>query len=87
MLDQAGHHDRARAYLETFLRTQGQTKLDGQFQSAEGVMQGVNLEDGVPRRSGFGYNLDPGFIMERLAEHYRFTGDRAWLDRVRAHQR
>jgi hypothetical protein len=82
MLDQAGHHDRAEAYLETYLRTQGQTGLDGRFVSAEGVMQGVDLDDGRPRRSGFSYNLDPGFIMECLADHYRYTGDQVWLERV-----
>jgi hypothetical protein len=82
MLDQAGHHDRAEAYLETYLQTQGQTRLDGKFVSPEGVMQGVDLDDGRPRRSGFSYNLDPGFIMRCLADHYRYTGDRAWLDRV-----
>jgi hypothetical protein len=82
MLDQAGHHDRAEAYLETYLRTQGQTPLDGRFASAEGVMQGVDLDDGRPRRSGFSYNLDPGFIMQTLAEHYRYTGDQAWLERA-----
>jgi hypothetical protein len=82
MLDQAGHHDRAEAYLETYLQTQGQTPLDGRFASAEGVMQGVDLDDGQPRRSGFSYNLDPGFIMQSLADHYRYTGDRAWLERV-----
>jgi len=36
----------------------------------------------VPHRSGFAYNLDPGFIMETLALHWRLTGDRAWLARV-----
>ena len=28
------------------------------------------------------YNLDPGYIMECLANHYRLTGDRDWLARV-----
>lgn len=82
MLDQAGHHDRAEAYLDNFLALQGATALDGLFQSAEGVMQGNDLDSGAPHRSGFSYNLDPGFIMECLADHYRLTGDRAWLDRV-----
>jgi len=82
MLDQAGHHDRAEAYLENFIQTQGTTPLDGLFQSAEGVMQGNDLDNGAPRRSGFSYNLDPGFIMECLADHYRLTGDKVWLDRV-----
>jgi len=85
MLDQAGHHDRAEAYLETYLRTQGMTPLDGRFASSEGVMQGVDLDEGAPRRSGFSYNLDPGFIMCALADHYRYTGNRAWLERVTPH--
>jgi hypothetical protein len=82
MLDQAGHHDRAETYLETFLATQGMSHLDGDFSSSEGVMQGLDLDAGVPHRSGFAYNLDPGFVMECLAEHYRLTGDRTWLRRV-----
>jgi len=82
MLDQAGHHDRADAYLETFLATQGMSTLDGDFSSSEGVMQGLDLDDGMPHRSHFAYNLDPGFIMETLVEHYRLTQDRAWLHRI-----
>ena len=82
MLDQAGHHERARAYLETFLATQGALKPDGKFVSAEGALQGLDLDAGTPVRSGFGYNLDHGYIMECLVHHYRITGDRAWLERV-----
>jgi hypothetical protein len=85
MLDQAGHHDRAEAYLETFLRTQGVMGLDGKFLSSEGALQGMDIDGGVPVRGGFGYNLDHGGIMECLAEHYRLTGDRAWLERVTPH--
>lgn len=82
MLDQAGHHDRAEAYLETFLRTQGAMGLDGRFGSPKGALQGLDLDGGVVVRSGFGYNLDHGVIMECLAQHYRLSGDRAWLERV-----
>jgi hypothetical protein len=82
MLDQAGHHDRAETYLETFLATQGMSHLDGNFASNEGVMQGLDFDAGEPRRSGFAYNLDPGFIMECLVDHYRLTGDSAWLERI-----
>ncbi|MCJ7736635.1 MAG: hypothetical protein MUQ10_04885, partial [Anaerolineae bacterium] len=82
MLDQAGHHDRAETYLENFLALQGSTPLDGLFHSAEGVMQGNDLDSGAPHRSGFSYTLDPGFITECLADHYRLTGDRGWLERV-----
>jgi hypothetical protein len=82
MLDQAGYHDRAEAYLDNFLALQGTTALDGLFKSAEGVMQGNDLDDGLPHRSGFSYNLDPGFIMECLADHYKLTGDREWLEKA-----
>ncbi|MFN2230095.1 MAG: hypothetical protein ACK2VA_10025, partial [Anaerolineae bacterium] len=82
MLDQAGHHDRAETYLETFLATQGASPLDGDFASQEGVLQGLDLDAGVPHRSGFAYNLDIGYIMECLAKHYFLSGDAAWLRRV-----
>ena len=53
-----------------------------QVRSGRRALQGLELDDGVPVRGGFGYNLDHGFIMECLADHYRLTGDRQWLERV-----
>ncbi len=50
--------------------------MDGNFHSAEGVLQALDLDDGKPLQGHFAYNLDPGFIMEALAAHYRLTGDR-----------
>jgi hypothetical protein len=82
MFDQAGYHARAEKYLEAFLATQGMSHLDGNFASNEGLMQGLDFDAGVPLRSHFAYNLDPGYIMECMADHYRLTGDRAWLARV-----
>jgi hypothetical protein len=84
MLDEAGYHERAAHYLETFLQTQGVIPLRGNFLSAEGAFQGLDLDGGKPVWSAyvFGYNLDHGYIMECLARHYRLTGDAAWLRRV-----
>ena len=82
MLDQAGHHDRARAYLETFLHTQGTTALDGDFVSADGAFLGLEIEDGKVRISHFNYNLDHGTVMECLIDHYQYTGDKEWLARI-----
>ncbi|HOU13138.1 MAG TPA: hypothetical protein PKZ84_08465 [Anaerolineae bacterium] len=82
MLDQAGHHDRAAAYLETFLQTQGIAAPDGKFTAAEGALVAVNFDGGAPVMGSFAYNLDHGYIMECLAHHYRYTADRTWLDRV-----
>lgn len=85
MLDQAGHHDRAEAYLETFLQTQGLMRPDGRFSSSEGALLAMNFDAGVPKAGGFGYNLDHGFILECLAQHYRYTQDTIWLVRVLPH--
>ncbi len=80
MLDQAGHHEQARSYLQTFLSTQGWLGLDGNFSSKDGVLQGIDLDEGRPVQSHFSYNTDHGFIMECLADHYRYTRDQAWLE-------
>ncbi len=82
MLDQAGHHSRAAAYLETFLATQGVIGPDGNFGSKEGAFQGLDMDDGVPVSGHFGYNLDHGFVMECMANHYRLSRDVQWLKRV-----
>lgn len=82
MLDQAGHHARAAAYLETFLRTQGVIGPDGNFGSKEGAFQGLDIDDGTPISGHFGYNLDHGFIMECMANHYRLSREVEWLQRV-----
>ncbi len=82
MLDQAGHHDQAEDYLETFIRTQGVHRPDGRFGSGDGALVATDFDGGKPVMGGFAYNLDQGFIMECLADHYRYGGDRAWLDRV-----
>ena len=80
-LDLRGHHDRARAYLETFLQTQGRRALDGNFKSQDGVLQGLNFH-GDEITSHFNYNLDHGFVLWTLCHHYRLTRDRRWLKRV-----
>jgi hypothetical protein len=81
MLDQAGHHNTARTYLQTYFDTQGWLGLDGNFSSAEGVMQGMDLDMGRPVQSHFSYNTDHGYIMETMADHYRYSGDREWLEK------
>ncbi len=82
MLDQAGHHARAAEYLETFLQTQGVSHPDGCFASSDGALVAMDFDGGKPVMGGFAYNLDQGFIMECLADHYRLSGDRDWLSRV-----
>jgi hypothetical protein len=82
MLDQAGHHERAKSYLQTYLDTQGWLGLDGNFVTKEGVLQGIDLDNGKAVQSHFSYNTDHGYILECLSEHYRYTHDTAWLETI-----
>lgn len=73
-LDRRGMHEEARECLETWLRYQGTVGLPGDFSSKEGVLYGAGgYEHG-------GYNKHHGWILWCLAEHYRFTRDREWLE-------
>ncbi len=75
-LDRRGYHDEAGECLEAFLQGQGAVALPGDFSSQEGILYGARgYECG-------GYNQHHGWILWCLAEHYRFTRDDAWLQRV-----
>jgi len=80
-LDYRGYHKRAEKYLETFIKTQGMKPLDGNFKSKDGAFQGVGIY-GDKIYGGFTYNLDHGFILRQLAEHYLLTKDKKWLKKV-----
>jgi hypothetical protein len=72
-LDRRGLHDEARRHLETYLHYQGTVSLPGNFKTKDGVFYGSGgYEHG-------GYNQHHGWVLWGLAEHYCFTGDRAWL--------
>ncbi|MHB8521843.1 MAG: hypothetical protein ACYDH9_13920, partial [Limisphaerales bacterium] len=74
-LDRRGLHPEAERCLETFLHYQGTTTLPGDYDSQDGIFNGAGgWESG-------GYNQHHGWILWAMAEHYRYTGDRAWLDR------
>lgn len=77
-MDVQGLHARAARYLEPFLKLQGTDPLDGGFRSKEGVFHGLP----VPGHNyqGFRYNLDHGFVLWTLGEHYLLSRDRAWMD-------
>lgn len=81
-LDYRGYHRFAEACLEAFVITQGRGAPDGNFGSGAGWLQGVEVYDGQADGSAFGYNLDHGFILTCLAEHYLLTRDGSWLQRV-----
>ncbi|MDO8589600.1 MAG: hypothetical protein Q7T82_21455 [Armatimonadota bacterium] len=75
-LDRRGYHDVAEKALESFVRYQGTVKLPGDYTSQDGVYTGAHgYDDG-------GYNQNQGWVLWGLAEHYRFTRDKVWLERV-----
>ncbi len=74
-LDRRGYHREAAQCLETFLQYQGTVNLPGNYSNQDGVFNGANgWEQG-------GYNQHHGWIMWAMAEHYWYSGDRAWLEK------
>ena len=75
-LDRRGYTHEAERCLEIMIHYQGSEPLPGDFETQFGVLYGSNgYEDG-------GYNRGQGWAMWGMAEHYRYTRDRAWLERV-----
>ncbi len=75
-LDRRGMHRTAENCLQSMIDFQGTVPLPGNFQSREGLFYGAGgLEMG-------GYNKDQGYTLWCLAEHWNFTRDRAWMERV-----
>lgn len=75
-LDRRGFHDEARRCLDGFVRHQGSVKFLGDYTSTEGLLYGANGHE-----MG-NYNKSHGYVLWGLAEHWKMTHDRAWLDRV-----
>lgn len=74
-LERRGYHQEAQNCLDAWLHYQGTVALPGSFASKDGVLYGAGgYEAG-------GYNQHHGWILWMLAEHYRFTRDRAWLEK------
>ncbi len=80
-LDMRGYHAEARRYLMPFVRCQGSRRLHGKFRTQEGVLHGLRLSDDHDYQT-FNYNLDHGFVLFALAEHYLLTRDRRWARSV-----
>ncbi len=73
-LDMRGLHHHAERCLEAFLASQGEFMPAGDYQSKEGGFY----------RFWPIYTVDQGGVLWAAADHYRFTRDKAWLQRVAA---
>jgi hypothetical protein len=75
-LDRRNYTAEAERCLQLYVDYQGTAPLPGNFQSAEGVFYGSGGYEVA------GYNRNQGWVLWCLAEHYRYTRDRDWLERV-----
>lgn len=79
-LELRGLHAESRRCLEAMLLGQSSRGLHGRFTDARGVLHGLPTDTGDYQT--FNYNLDHGFALWAINQHYRYTRDRAWLERV-----
>jgi len=79
-LELRGLHADAQHYLDSMLLGQSTRGLHGRFTDQRGVLHGMPTATGDYQT--FNYNLDHGFALWTLNEHYRYTRDREWLARV-----
>lgn len=71
-MDMRGLHARTEKCLQSWLSTQGDSVPAGDY---------------VSKAGGFyhfwpNYTIDQGFILRTLAEHFQYTADREWLQKV-----
>ncbi len=82
LLDALGDTKRAGQYLDTFVALQGSRMFRGAYTpSNDGVYHGakVNKEYDYTAHE---YNLDHGTVLWSLARHYKYTRDKAWLEKT-----
>ena len=77
-MDMRGFSDISQKVLQSWIHYQGTAPLPGDYTTDEGVYQGM----GPYEEDSSGYNQNQGWVLWGMAEHYRLTGDAAWLDRV-----
>ncbi len=81
-LEMRGLHAEALRLLEPFLAGQGVKPLPGNFKSKDGVFYAAYPDPERDPYTAQGYNMHHGFVLWALAEHYLWTRDRAWLERM-----
>jgi hypothetical protein len=75
-LDRRGYHKEARNCLEAFLQYQGTVQMPGNFKSTDGLFYGSGGHE-----TG-GYNKSHGWVLWLMAEHWKYTRDREWMERA-----
>lgn len=81
LLDMRGMHDWAWRCLRPIVELQGSKPFPGNFHDTSAEFHGVRV-DAEHDYTQSGYNLNHGWTLWTLAEHYLFTRDDAWLKQV-----
>jgi hypothetical protein len=78
LLDQRGLHGLAWKCVQPYVESQGWHPFPGNFRDTSAIFHGVRVDADHDYTHG-GYNLNHGWVLWTLAEHYFFTRDRDWL--------
>ncbi len=81
-LEMRGEHEEAARLLEPFIVCQGKKPLPGNFRSQEGLLYAAHPDPENDPYTAQGYNMHHGWVLWKLAEHYFYTLDRDYLERV-----
>lgn len=81
LLDMRGLHDLAWRCLRPIFQLQGSKPAPGRFKDTSAMFHGVRV-DSDHDYTHSGYNLNHGWILWTLAEHYFLARDKAWLREV-----
>ena len=82
LLDALGNHQLAAQYLDTFIQLQGSKPFDGTYPGDQRAVYHGARVDAEYDYTAHQYNLDHGTVLWALGEHYFFTRDKAWLERL-----
>ena len=81
LLDLRGLHDLAWRCMKPIVELQGSHPFPGRFKDGSAIFHGVRI-DADHDYTHSGYNLNHGWTLWALAEHFFLTGDRKWLESV-----
>jgi hypothetical protein len=84
LLNMRGLHEAAWRCLRPLVELQGSEPFPGRFRDTSAELHGVRVDKDHDYTMG-GYNLDHGWTLWTLADHYFFHRDQDWLRRVMPH--
>lgn len=84
LLNMRGLHDAAWRCLRPLVELQGSKPFSGRFSDTSAELHGVRVDKNHDYTMG-GYNLDHGWTLWTLADHYFFQRDQDWLRSVMPH--